>query len=93
MSASHDATLTFWPATPLPASVALQLQELLVDLSTCEVNNGSIIAKQTAEQTIVLELSFGDCRHGLTDLEAVLATLRLADISYVVLDTKGSRLN
>ena len=30
----------------------------------------------------------GAARYGLTDLEAVLATLRLADISYVAWDVK-----
>lgn len=88
MNKSHDATLTFWPATPLPASVAHQLQERGVDLSTFTVNDGSLTARHTAEQTVVLELSFSDCRYGLTDLEAVLATLRLAGISYVAWDAK-----
>lgn len=92
MNESHDATLTFWPATPLPAGVVHQLRELGVDLSTFKVNDGWITAQQTAERTVVLELSFGDCRHGLTDLEAVLATLRLADISYVAWDVKKGEI-
>jgi len=92
MNQSHDATLTFWPATPLPASVAHQLHELGVDLSTFKVNEGWLTAQRTAEQTVVLELSFGDCRYGLTDLEAVLATLRLAGISYVAWDAKKGEI-
>lgn len=92
MNKSHHATLTFWPATPLPASVAHQLHELGVDLSTFTVNDGWFSARRTEDETPVLDLSFGEVRHGLTDLEAVLATLRLARISYVAWDVKKGEI-
>ena len=40
MNESYNATLTLWPATPLPASVAHELHELGVNLSTFTVNDG-----------------------------------------------------
>ena len=88
MNESYNATLALWPATPLPASVAHELHELGVDLSTFTVNDGWLTASCTGDDTLVLELSFGRRRYGLTDLEAVLATLRLAGISYVAWDVK-----
>lgn len=88
MNDSYNATLTFWPATPLPTSVAHELHQLGVNLSAYTVNDGWLTASHTGEDTLVLDLSFGRRRGGLTDLEAVLATLRLADISYVAWDIK-----
>jgi hypothetical protein len=92
MNESYNATLTLWPATPLPASVAHALHGVGVDLAAQKVNDGWFTAQRTAEGTIVLDLSFGDCRHGLTGLEAVLATLRLARISYVAWDVKKGEI-
>jgi len=88
MNGSYNATLALWPATPLPANVAHELHALGVNLSTFTVNNGWLTASCTGDDTLVLELSFGHRRCGLTDLEAVLATLRLAGISYVAWDIK-----
>jgi hypothetical protein len=88
MNESYNSTLTLWPATPLPANVAHELHELGVNLSTFTVNDGWLTASRTGEDTLVLDLSFGRHRCGLTDLEAVLATLRLAGISYVAWDVK-----
>ena len=88
MNESYNATLTLWPAQPLPASVARELHELGVNLSTFTVNDGWLSGSCTDDDTLVLSVSFGRCSHGLTDLEAVLATLRLADISYVAWDVK-----
>ena len=92
MNESYDVTLTLWPATPLPASVAHELHELGVNLSTFTVNNGWFTARRTEDETLILDLSFGEVRHGLTDLEAVLATLRLAGISYVAWDVKKGEI-
>lgn len=92
MNESYNATLTFWPATPLPASVAHELHELGVNLSAYTVSDGWFTASRTGEDTLVLDLSFGRRRGGLTDLEAVLATLRLADISYVAWDIKQGEI-
>jgi len=92
MRDSYDATLTLWPATPLPASVAHQLRGVGVDLSELKVKDGRFTAHRTADDTVVLELSFGDCPYGLTDLEAVLATLRLAGVSYVAWDAKKTEI-
>src|ERR1700677_444874 len=83
MNESYNATLTLWPATPLPANVAHELHELGVNLSTFTVNDGWLTTSRTGQDTLVLALSFGRRRCGLTDLEAVLATLRLAGISYL----------
>lgn len=88
MNESYNVTLTLWPATPLPASVAHGLHELGVNLSTFTVNDGRLSACRTADDTVVLDLSLGDVRCGLSDLEAVLATLRLADICYFAWDVE-----
>jgi hypothetical protein len=88
MNEPYNATLTLWPAQPLPASVAHELHELGVNLSTFTVNDGWLSGLCTDDDTLVLSVSFGRRRCGLTDLEAVLATLRLAGISYVAWDVK-----
>jgi hypothetical protein len=88
MNESYQATLTLWPATTLPAGVAHELHELGVNLSTFTVKGGSLTASRTDEGALVLEVSFERCRYGLSDLEAALATLRLACISYVAWDVK-----
>jgi hypothetical protein len=85
MDESYSA-ITLWPAASLPASVARELHRLEVDLAAQEVNDGLFTARRTPDGTIVLDLSFDNRRYGLTDLEAVLATLRLARISYVAWD-------
>jgi hypothetical protein len=92
MNESHDATLTLWPATPLPQGVAHQLRQVGVDLSALKVKDGRFTASRTVDGTVVLELSFGDCRYGLTDLEGVLATARLAGLNYVAWDAKKSEI-
>jgi hypothetical protein len=92
MNESYNATLTLWPATPLPASVARELQELGVNLTTFTVNNGWFAASRNGDATLVLDLSFSSRRCGLSDLEGVLATLRLARISYVAWDVKDGEL-
>jgi hypothetical protein len=92
MNESYDATLTLWPATPLPASVAHQLRCVGVDLSALDVQDGRLAASRAADGVVVLELSFGDCRYGLTDLEGVLAAARLAGLSYVAWDAKKGEI-
>jgi hypothetical protein len=92
MDESYNATLTLWPATPLPASVAHQLRGVGVDLSALRVKDGWLTASRTVEDTVVLELSFGDCRCGLTDLEGVLAAARLAGLAYVAWDAKKGEI-
>jgi hypothetical protein len=92
MTESYDVTLTLWPATPLPASVAHQLRQVGVDLSALDVKDGSLTASSTITGAVVLDLSFGDCRYGLTDLEGVLATARLAGLSYVAWDAKKGEI-
>jgi hypothetical protein len=92
MNESYNASITLWPAAALPASVADELHSVGVDLAAKKVNDGWFTARRTAEGAIVLDLSFGDCLHGLTGLEAVLATLRLARISYVAWDAKKEEI-
>lgn len=86
MSPFYNSHLTLWPATPLPASVEAELAHLGVDVAAMQMTKGTLAAYRTPEQALLLELSFEDRRYGLSDLEAVLATLRLADISYVAWD-------
>ncbi len=81
----YSSHLTLWPATPLTAGVARELTWLGVDLAAIQVNKGTLSASR-AEEVLVLDFGFQDMLYGLTDLEAVLATLRLADISYVAWD-------
>ena len=88
MNEPYNATLTLWPATPLPARVAHELHELGVDLSTFTVNDGWLTAIVHRRRHARSRHPFGRHRYGLTDLEAVLATLRLAGISYVAWDIK-----
>jgi hypothetical protein len=92
MHGSYNATLILWPATPLPASVAHQLRGVGVDLSALKVKDGWFTAYHAADDTAVLELSFGDCPCGLIDLEAVLATARLAGLSYVAWGIKKTEI-
>jgi hypothetical protein len=92
MNESHDATLTLWPATPLLESVAHQLRQVGVDLSAFKVKDGRFTASRTVDGAVVLELSFGDCRYGLTGLEGVLAAARLAGLSYVAWDAKKGEI-
>lgn len=88
MDESYNAAITLWPATALPASVAHELHCVGVDLTAHNVHDGWFTARRTSEGAVVLDLSFGDCLYGLSGLEAVLATLRLARISYVAWDAK-----
>lgn len=92
MDESYNAAVTLWPAASLPASVAHELHSVGVDLAARKVSDGCFTTQRTAEGTIVLDLSFGGCQHGLTGLEAVLATLRLARISYVAWDVKKGEI-
>lgn len=92
MNESYDVTVALWPATPLPAIVAHQLRQVGVDLSALKVKDGSLTASRTVDGAVVLELSFGDCRYGLTDLEGVLATTRLAHLSYIAWDAKKGEI-
>jgi hypothetical protein len=87
MTESYKLSLTLWPAQPLPESVALELHALGVNLSRFTVEEGQFAARRDREQTIVLDLVFRGNRT-MPDLEALLATLRLADISYFAWDIK-----
>ena len=83
----YNTAITLWPAASLPANVAHELQKIGVDLAAQKVNDGWFTARRTSDGgVIVLDLAFGDCQYGLTDLEALLATLRLARIAYVAWD-------
>lgn len=88
MCDSYDTTLIFWPATPLAASVAEELCHIGVEIADPHGAAGRITAHRAQDGQLLLEVS-GEQLHGLTDLEAVLATLRLADVSYIAWDTEG----
>lgn len=85
----YTAAITLWPAASLPANVAHELHSVGVDLAAKKVNDGWFTGRRTSEGVVVLDLAFGDRQFELTDLEAVLATLRLARISYVAWDEIG----
>ena len=89
---SYNAAIILWPATQLPASVAAELHSAGVDLSAKKVNGGRLAAKRSPEGTVVLDLTFECCPWGLDDLEAVLAMLRLARISYVAWDVREGEI-
>jgi hypothetical protein len=91
MRDSYDTTLILWPATPLAASVADELRGIGVPLAEPEAAPGWLTAQRTEDGQLVLEIS-REHLHGLTDLEAVLATLRLAGVSYVAWDAKKSEI-
>jgi hypothetical protein len=89
---SYNAAIILWPATPLPASVAAELHSAGVDLAAKKVNGGRLAARRTPDGTVVLDLTF-ECRQwGLDGIEAVLATLRLARISYVAWDVREGEI-
>jgi hypothetical protein len=87
MRDSYDTTLILWPATPLAASVADELRGIGVELTNPQAAPGWLTVQRTEDGQILLEI-FREQLHGLTDLEAVLATLRLAGVSYVAWDVK-----
>jgi hypothetical protein len=89
---SYDATLTVWPATPLPGRVNERLMEVGADLQRLRVTDGSVAAYRTRQGEIALELTFTQSQLGVTGLEAVLAELRLDHISYVAWDTKKDEI-
>ncbi len=89
MSESYEAALTLWPATTLTASVSRALLQAGVDLSRLGAKD---VLYRTSDGEIALQLTFPDSRHGITDLEGVLATLRLAGVAYVAWDTKKGEL-
>jgi hypothetical protein len=63
-----------------------------VSCTSSGLTDGSLAGWRTRNGTIVLELSFTERQFGLTDLEAVLASLRLAGISYLAWETQTGRL-
>jgi hypothetical protein len=91
MRDSYDTTLILWPATPLAASVADQLRKVGVVLTKPQASQRCLAVRRTEDGQLVLEI-FGEWLHGLTDLEAVLATLRLASVSYVAWDFREGEM-
>jgi hypothetical protein len=81
MGESYDATLTLWPASSLPASVADELRQAGIDVGQLNMKDGSATLYRTSEGEVALELSCEDSYYGITGLEPVLAQLRLAKIS------------
>jgi hypothetical protein len=90
MRDSYDTTLILWPATPLAASVAEELRDIGVQLTEPQAAPGCA-ARRTEDGQLLLEIS-RERLHGLTDLEAVLATLRLARVSYVAWDARKTEV-
>lgn len=91
MRETYDTTLIFWPATPLAANVAEQLRCIDVRFTNPLTPGSWVTPYRTEQGELLLEIT-GEHPHGLTDLEAVLATLRLADVSYVAWETKKEEI-
>ena len=91
MRDSYNTTVILWPATPLAAIVAEQLRDIGVELTNPQADPGCLTARHTEDGQLLLEIA-SEQLHGLTDLEAVLAALRLAGVSYVAWDAKKSEI-
>jgi hypothetical protein len=91
MCDSYHTTLILWPATPLAANVAEQLRRIGVELANPQAAPSCLSAKRAGDGQLLLEVS-REQLHGLTDLEAVLATLRLAGANYVAWDAKRGEI-
>lgn len=90
MGESYVATLHFWPASPLPGSVAHQLSLLGVDLKELQAVNGVLTPYRTHDGGLGLEITLYDSYYRLTGVEGVLAILRLAGIHYSAWDCDGA---
>ncbi len=91
MRDSYDTTLILWPATPLPASVAEELRAIGVELAEPQAASRCLSARRTEDGQLLLEIAC-ERPYGLTDLEGVLATLRLSGVSYVAWDAKKTEI-
>jgi hypothetical protein len=91
MRKSTTATLSLWPATPLPRSVIEALHSIGVDPPTLQAYDGRVVALRTREGQIGLRITLYSCVLGLehTNMHAVLAGLRLARINYVLWSSDG----
>jgi hypothetical protein len=89
MSNSTTATLSLWPATPLPRSVVDELHSIGVDAETLQAYDGRVLALCTREGQIGLRITLYNCVLELTGMQAVLARLRLARIDYVLWGSEG----
>jgi hypothetical protein len=85
------ATLSLWPATHLPQSVVDELHSIGVDPPTLQAYDGRVVALRTREGQIGLRITLYGCVLGLghTNMQAVLARLRLARINYVLWSSDG----
>jgi hypothetical protein len=91
MSNFTTATLSLWPATPLPQSVVDELHSIGVDPPTLQAYDGRVVALRTREGQIGLRITLYGCVLGLghTNMQAVLARLRLERINYVLWSSDG----
>lgn len=90
MRDSYDTTLILWPATQLASSVTNELRQVGVEITDPPAPPG-LAARRMQDGEILLEIR-REQPYGLTDLEAVLARLRIAGLSYVAWDTKKCEL-
>lgn len=89
MGDSQTVTLNLWPAERIPQSADRELRRLGVNAERLQACNGRISLFRTCDGQIGLRITLWGCQCGLTDLQAVLATLRLTRIHYVVYDGDG----
>ncbi len=80
-------TVSLWPATPLLSSVACELGRIGIDVRRLPEPKATLELTHAGQGGLRLELH--DCGDGLSDVEALLATLRLAKVNYVAWDLQG----
>lgn len=94
MRDSTTATLSLWPATPMPQSVVEEFHSIGVDPPTLQAYDGRVVALRTREGQIGLRITLYGCVLGLghTNMQAVLARLRLERINYVLWSGDGGAI-
>jgi hypothetical protein len=92
MGLTFTATLSLWPASPLPANVAYELHLLGFlneDLQHLETDSGQITVHRTNDGGLGLQLRLYDCEYGITGIEGLLELLRISHVNYRGWDTNG----
>jgi hypothetical protein len=90
MSGIYRATLTFWPASPVPVLAVRALRGLGVELPHTQHDDPRIALSKTPDGTLVAQITFSELERGMRDLEPVLLALWAADINYVTVTRGGA---
>jgi hypothetical protein len=92
MRPTFTATLSLWPASPLPTAVAYELRLLGLlteDLHHLETDTGHITIHRTTDGALGLQITLHDYGYAITALDGLLALLRQGHINYRIWDTNG----